>query len=51
MAGKRKASTRALAAFAPRGRTRRDTHSTYAPAQEDQVEEATAQEQPLALEV
>jgi hypothetical protein len=51
MEGKRKASTRASVASAPRGRPRPNTHCTYAPVQEDQVEKAAVQEQPLALEV
>jgi hypothetical protein len=51
MAGKRKASTRVATASAPRGRPRRNTSSTYALVQEDQVEEDAVQEQPLASEV
>jgi hypothetical protein len=51
MAGKRKASTRAPATSALRERPRRNTHDTYAPVQEDQVEEVAVQDQPLAPEV
>jgi hypothetical protein len=50
-ARKRKASTRAPAASALRGRPRHNIYSTYAPIQKDQVEEVAVQEQPLALEV
>jgi molecular chaperone GrpE (heat shock protein) len=39
MAGKRKAPARAPATSAPRGRPRRNTHSAYASAPEDHVEE------------
>jgi hypothetical protein len=51
MVGKRKASTRVPATSAPRERPRCNTRGTYAPVQEDEVEEAAVQDQPPAPEV